>query len=76
MIEVAPLRRRAGVWRGSGQEIVCGAGQFHYSTGVGTRFTQSNFFSQFVVESNTFLTSRQANLATLAQNSSISSVVS
>jgi hypothetical protein len=45
MIDVAPMRRRAGGWQGAGQEIVCGAGQSHYSTGTITRFTHGNFFS-------------------------------
>jgi hypothetical protein len=59
MIDVAPMRRRAGGWRESGQEIVCGAGQFHYSTGAVARFTHGNFFSQDVGESNTFLSNWQ-----------------
>jgi len=53
MVDVAPMRRRAGGWRESGQEIVCGAGQSHYSTGAVTKFTQGNFFSQSVGKSNT-----------------------
>ncbi|MCS0633241.1 hypothetical protein NX786_28285 [Telluria mixta] len=59
MIDVAPVRRRAVGWRGSGQEIVCGARQSHYSIDVGARFTEGNLFSQSVGESNTLLTSWQ-----------------
>nr|WP_143028957.1 hypothetical protein [Massilia sp. PDC64] len=47
MIDVAPLRRRAGGWQGSGREIVCGVGQSHYSIGDTRRFTCGNFFSYF-----------------------------
>jgi hypothetical protein len=60
MMDVAPMRRRAGGWRESGQEIVCGAGQSHYSTGTVVRFTHGNFFSQYVGESNTLLSNWQS----------------
>ncbi len=53
MIEVAPVRRRAGSWRRRGQEIACGAGQDHYSIGVMQRFTYGNFFHISVGKSNT-----------------------
>jgi hypothetical protein len=42
---------------GLGQEIVCGAGQSHYSIGDLRCFTHGNFFLQFVGESNTLLPS-------------------
>jgi hypothetical protein len=61
MIDVAPMRRRAGGWLGSGQEIVCGAGQSHYSIGTITGFTHGNFFSRYVGESNTLLPNWQAH---------------
>ena len=53
MIDVAPVRRRAGSWRRRGQEIACGAGQVHYSIGVTCRFTRGNFFRIYVGKSNT-----------------------
>jgi hypothetical protein len=56
----APKRRAAG-WREQGQKIVCGAGQSHYSTGTQLCFTDGNFFSRFVGESNTFLPDMHAS---------------
>jgi hypothetical protein len=53
MIDVAPVRRRAVGWRGSGQENVCGAGQVNYSTATLAGFMHGNFFSLFVGKSNT-----------------------
>jgi hypothetical protein len=53
MIDVAPVRRRAGSWRRRGQEIACGAGQAHYSIGVTCRFTCGNLFRIYVGKSNT-----------------------